>query len=788
MRGTWFWFDDKLDQYVPFNESLANSIDAWFEEEKAKAYDLERHNRNQIETICVHAEKDIAFKRTNDSAGPQQYRFVVRRDNYYGREGDYHDDGRVDKTISRDDGKVNPELKGMIIQNNRTSSLPSSSSSSSSSFFSSLSMTASSQEPTVHVHGEQNSTKVVDVVGGNVRIKAQNSMDNIHCAAEKEHEKPSSLLTEIDGRDQNGDLKGRTTKALPDSIEDERMHGSKDGRTGSGIYEILREVVNSSSSSSDELSAKRRSSGGHSNMRETSQYPHIIEDGFSMTMQALPGTLFEAVYHVQRGIEMEETDDDKERQKPVDHLCLVVHGIGETMFSKKRVSGVKSFKESVDAIRKLTTEQRIAIEKQDGVPSERRVEFLTVEWHGIVHSNEFNLTRDIDSVTLSGLKIFRDIANEIIIDIIVYMTPNFRERILTSVVHELNKIYTLFCKYNPAFVAHGGKCSLIGHSLGSVILFDVLTQQVKIPSTLSHLDQSALSSGWLSNLTSPFIETLGSSSPVASAPERTQSEEQNEYDSKMASGAADLHVDASYNFAQLEFQPHSFLAMGSPIAFFVSIRKNARRDDGTIEESWKRGPDSKESLGVMGPKFKLRTCKNFYNLFHPHDPVAYRMEPLLYLSLKDVPPALVPHHDGLVRFNYKLTKLGTKIQDTVSKLFNPEHWSANTLGDSLNKLVTDDSYQDLIQLFPDGYPDIMLNDRMRVDYILQENPIEGFSEYLSSVGGHTNYFDLPDVARFLVVHVAQLSPQHASKTSKFIPIVKKYEERVFENNSITSPV
>ena len=41
----------------------------------------------------------------------------------------------------------------------------------------------------------------------------------------------------------------------------------------------------------------------------------------------------------------------------------------------------------------------------------------------------------------------------------------------------MNRIYNLFCEYNPSFVSNGGKCSLIGHSLGSVIVFDILNAQ-----------------------------------------------------------------------------------------------------------------------------------------------------------------------------------------------------------------------------------------------------------------------------------------------------------------------
>lgn len=75
----------------------------------------------------------------------------------------------------------------------------------------------------------------------------------------------------------------------------------------------------------------------------------------------------------------------------------------------------------------------------------------------------------------------RDIANEIFIDIVVYLTPAFRERIIMHVSKQLNKMYKLFCEYNPRFVSNGGRVSLIGHSLGSVILFDVLSNQLAVP-------------------------------------------------------------------------------------------------------------------------------------------------------------------------------------------------------------------------------------------------------------------------------------------------------------------
>ena len=71
-----------------------------------------------------------------------------------------------------------------------------------------------------------------------------------------------------------------------------------------------------------------------------------IEDGFKMSMREVSG-LFPTEYHVLRGVEVEETEKDRQRLKEVDHLCLVLHGIGETMFKKKEIVGVKCFQEVI---------------------------------------------------------------------------------------------------------------------------------------------------------------------------------------------------------------------------------------------------------------------------------------------------------------------------------------------------------------------------------------------------------------------------------------------------------
>jgi pimeloyl-ACP methyl ester carboxylesterase len=62
----------------------------------------------------------------------------------------------------------------------------------------------------------------------------------------------------------------------------------------------------------------------------------------------------------------------------------------------------------------------------------------------------------------------------VLLDILLYYTPQFRARMARAVAREMNRIYNLFRQRNPTF---RGRVSLIGHSLGSAICFDILSRQ-----------------------------------------------------------------------------------------------------------------------------------------------------------------------------------------------------------------------------------------------------------------------------------------------------------------------
>jgi hypothetical protein len=56
-------------------------------------------------------------------------------------------------------------------------------------------------------------------------------------------------------------------------------------------------------------------------------------------------------------------------------------------------------------------------------------------------------------------------------------------------------------------------------------------------------------------------------------------------------------------------------------------------------------------IETLGEDFRLPTCPGFFNIFHPYDPVAYRIETLVNPELTSLKPVLIPHHKGRKRMH-----------------------------------------------------------------------------------------------------------------------------------------
>lgn len=233
------------------------------------------------------------------------------------------------------------------------------------------------------------------------------------------------------------------------------------------------------------------------------KYKDSLIDGFSVTMKSAAfNDFFSGSLLLARGVRYTPDPEEAWCGTEVDHVVFVVHGIGQAMFAHSEAS----FKNNIASLRKLTMEQQESlfqlerelasknssansvvttpISSDSSQPSiltqygsKKRIEYIPIEWYSIVRAEDSPLARDLRLVTLQNIQVVRQIANEVVLDILLYLTPKYREKILTYVCSKIIELYSIFVELNPTFILNHGKCSLIGHSLGTVILFDLLSNQ-----------------------------------------------------------------------------------------------------------------------------------------------------------------------------------------------------------------------------------------------------------------------------------------------------------------------
>lgn len=103
-----------------------------------------------------------------------------------------------------------------------------------------------------------------------------------------------------------------------------------------------------------------------------------------------------------------------------------------------------------------------------------RVEVLPISWHGKLHSEETGVDEQLKKITLESIPRLREFTNDTILDVLFYTSPLYCQTIISTVGDELNRVYNLFKQRNPSFK---GGVSIGGHSLGSLIIFDLLAHQ-----------------------------------------------------------------------------------------------------------------------------------------------------------------------------------------------------------------------------------------------------------------------------------------------------------------------
>lgn len=103
-----------------------------------------------------------------------------------------------------------------------------------------------------------------------------------------------------------------------------------------------------------------------------------------------------------------------------------------------------------------------------------RIEVLPISWHTTLHSDETGIDKKLQAITLESIPKLRHFTNDTLLDILFYTSPTYCQTIMQTVGSEMNRLHALFKERNPSF---DGGIYLGGHSLGSLIMFDLLCHQ-----------------------------------------------------------------------------------------------------------------------------------------------------------------------------------------------------------------------------------------------------------------------------------------------------------------------
>jgi hypothetical protein len=165
-------------------------------------------------------------------------------------------------------------------------------------------------------------------------------------------------------------------------------------------------------------------------------------------------------------------------------------------------------------------------------------------------------------------------------------------------------------------------------------------------------------------------------------------------------------------------RPAAMFFVGSPLAMFNTIR------DPALSES---------ARNVMDLPCRL------FNIFHPYDAIAYRLEPLIEARMKDTEPVLVPHRGGH-RVHVALRKSVLEIKNAIA-----------SFGDWISPSQPAPSVPAAHAVDKEEVRFVkMVNYNERIDYVLQESAAESVSEWVSAVSSHFTYWRHEDVYTFIM--------------------------------------
>ncbi|KAI9247727.1 DDHD domain-containing protein [Sporodiniella umbellata] len=297
--------------------------------------------------------------------------------------------------------------------------------------------------------------------------------------------------------------------------------------------------------------------------------------------------------------EFQEAEDylnqnSEEEVRKIDHIMFVIHGVGQKMSEKTG----HSFVQDVSMMRKTLKLAYPAVMATTSTPQRPNgIQVLPVMWRqdikfGMAADDQDVLEADLgtfgvedgcptlDELTLEGVPNIRTVVSDVLMDVPLYMTPRYREQMTQIITREINRIYRLFIQRNPEFIEIG-KISIFGHSLGSLLAFDMLALQ----------------------------------------PPNTPTENLEDFRP---------NTNEKHKTATLLFPVDNFFAAGSPLGVILLLRGFKIASRKSLDPSYVyQALSDMKAPSSSSINFCYPAVDNLYNIFHKSDPVAYRIEPLI---------------------------------------------------------------------------------------------------------------------------------------------------------------
>lgn len=419
-----------------------------------------------------------------------------------------------------------------------------------------------------------------------------------------------------------------------------------------------------------------------------------------------------------------------------EHLIFVVHGIGQD--TRKLQSTLQKIKLSINH---MYENKSNLLKKQ--------IHVRMIDWKTLLLENEKDLLDNLVDSN-NNTKYPKMFIQQTPVDVLQYLSSRNKNHIINDVINQMNIYYNCVKKYRPLFK---GNVSLAGHSLGSVMMYEILTNMTKKVGE----DKKFENNDDFPNENEKHFDKLETNTILKIDRKKRKDNLKSiigekqlkisdhillEIDINVENNQKSRQKDCSrYSITENELESNSYLNEDYFSNNFKVYSKNPEINplDFTIDHFFLLGSPLSLFLTIEHGKNsflqEMEIVKDFHNIIHPMDPVAYRIEPIIK--------------------NYPNTKHS----------FTLPHWENDGIKNIvLYKLKNFFCCEKGEEYYINHDKDI---NRKRYDFMVQESISEKAVTMIGFLFSHMAYWNNPDVFYFIIKMIHWQGYTHINHTSRY---------------------